>query len=339
MDVSPIPPRRQRVHPDQARARTSATTCYIPSDHPQGLHWYHAHVHHFVEDQIGSGVSGMLIVDGFIEQQYPELAGLRQRVMVFKDFTFPGFKDGDARAKSLNGYANPPIRSRPGEFQIWEIGNLGADAMFDLKLEGHTFWVLERDGNLLLKPVQQSHVFLPPGARGHRGGRGRGRRARYACARSTSTPARRATRTRTSRSAPSSSRASRSVAAGPSWHGCARGRPTPASIQPNPNQLRKAKISRTRYVDFSESAERRHVLHQQQDLQREPRRHDRPARARPSAGSSATTRGEMHVFHLHQTEFLVNKFSGTPDQTLGLRHARRDQHPLRARAASPASPS
>ena len=28
--------------------------------------------------------------------------------------------------------------------------------------------------------------------------------------------------------------------------------------------------------------------------------------------------GEVHVFHLHQTEFLVNKFSGTPDQTLGL---------------------
>ena len=74
-------------------------------------------MHHFVEDQIGSGVSGMLIVDGFIELQYPELAGLRQRVMDFKDFTFPGFKDGEARAKSLNGYANPPIRSRPGRFR------------------------------------------------------------------------------------------------------------------------------------------------------------------------------------------------------------------------------
>ena len=28
--------------------------------------------------------------------------------------------------------------------------------------------------------------------------------------------------------------------------------------------------------------------------------------------------GELHVFHLHQTEFLVDRFSGTPDQTLGL---------------------
>jgi FtsP/CotA-like multicopper oxidase with cupredoxin domain len=94
---------------------------FVPDDHPQGLHWYHAHVHTFVDDQIGSGVSGMLIVGGFIFEQYPELFGKRQRVMMFKDFTFPGFVDGEARAKSLNGFADPPIRARPGEYQIWAI--------------------------------------------------------------------------------------------------------------------------------------------------------------------------------------------------------------------------
>jgi suppressor of ftsI len=120
MDVAPSlePPGDNvfiRIEPDR-RLRYDV---FVPEDHPQGLHWYHAHVHHFVDDQIGSGVSGMLIVEGFIEKQYPELAGLRQRVMVFKDFTFPGFEDGDARAKSLNGFADPPIRARPGEYQIW----------------------------------------------------------------------------------------------------------------------------------------------------------------------------------------------------------------------------
>ena len=138
---------------------------FVPDDHPQGLHWYHAHVHTFVDDQIGSGISGMLIVGGFIFEQYPELFGQRQRVMVLKDFTFPGFIDGDARAKSLNGYANPPIRARPGEWQIWQLGNLGADAFFDMQLDGHELWLIERDGNLLLKPVQIDHLFLPPGAR------------------------------------------------------------------------------------------------------------------------------------------------------------------------------
>ncbi|HEX6016260.1 MAG TPA: multicopper oxidase domain-containing protein, partial [Geminicoccaceae bacterium] len=42
---------------------------------------------------------------------------------------------------------------------------MGADAFFDLQLEGHRFWVIERDGNLLFDPVRQDHLFLPPGAR------------------------------------------------------------------------------------------------------------------------------------------------------------------------------
>ena len=73
MDVSPIPPGDSvfiRIEPK----RDFRYDVYIPNDHPQGLHWYHAHVHHFVEDQIGSGVSGMLIVDGFIQRQYPRAA-------------------------------------------------------------------------------------------------------------------------------------------------------------------------------------------------------------------------------------------------------------------------
>jgi suppressor of ftsI len=166
MDVAPSrrPPGDNvfiRIGPDR-RLRYDV---FVPDDHPQGLHWYHAHVHHFVDDQIGSGVSGMLIVDGFIEKHYPELADLRRRVMVFKDFTFPSFMDGDARAKSLNGFADPPIRARPGEYQVWQLGNLGADAFFDMRLAGHRVWLIERDGNLLLEPVRVEHVFLPPGAR------------------------------------------------------------------------------------------------------------------------------------------------------------------------------
>ena len=134
MDVAPKLPDGDNVFIRIKPQKDLRYDVFVPRDHPQGLHWYHAHVHHYVDDQIGSGISGMLIVDGFIEKQYPELAGLRQRVMLLKDFTFPGFKDGDARAKSLNGFADPPIRARPGEFQVWELGNLGADAFFDMKL-------------------------------------------------------------------------------------------------------------------------------------------------------------------------------------------------------------
>ena len=276
MDVSPIPPGDSvfiRIKPK----RDFRYDVYIPTDHPQGLHWYHAHVHHYVEDQIGSGVSGMLIVDGFIQRQYPELDRLRERVMVLKDFAFPDFKDGDARTKSLNGYANPPIRSRPGEFQIWEIGNLGADAIFDLKLEGHTFWVLERDGNLLLRTVKQDHLFLPPGARA------------TVVVQASRDPGRYALRSLNVDTGPQGDPnpnvqiGTFIVGGQPAGGGApilARLRDGPAdaaSIKPNPNQLRNAKISRTRYIDFSESAERQYLLHQRQDLQGEPGRHDRAA--------------------------------------------------------------
>jgi suppressor of ftsI len=119
MDVSPKLPDGDNVFLRIDPRRELRYDVLVPKNHPLELHWYHAHVHHYVDDQIGSGISGMLIVDGGSEAQYPELSRLRQRVMVFKDFTFRGFKDGDARAKSLNGLADPPIRARPGEFQIW----------------------------------------------------------------------------------------------------------------------------------------------------------------------------------------------------------------------------
>ncbi|MFO1072734.1 MAG: multicopper oxidase domain-containing protein [Geminicoccaceae bacterium] len=161
MDVTPLPPGDNvfvRVEPGKA----FNYDFLVPANHPEGLHWYHSHLHTVVDPQILSGLSGMLIVDGGIESHYPEFAGLKERVMVLKDVNLPG---SSAPSRFVNGLANPPIRSRPGELQIWEIGNLGADGFFDLALEGHEFWVLERDGNFLRAPRKQQTLFLPPGAR------------------------------------------------------------------------------------------------------------------------------------------------------------------------------
>jgi FtsP/CotA-like multicopper oxidase with cupredoxin domain len=161
MDVTPKPP-GDSVFIHIGSQKSFSYRFDIPDDHPQGLHWYHSHLHGFVDPQILSGMSGMLIVDGGIERHYPEFASLRQRVMVLKDINLPG---ATAPTKTLNGYANPPIRARAGELQIWNVGNLGADGFFDLALDGHEFWVIERDGNFLTKPVRQKNVFLPPGSR------------------------------------------------------------------------------------------------------------------------------------------------------------------------------
>lgn len=163
-DVTPIPPGDSvfvRIRPD----RSFENRFQFPDDHPQGLHWYHTHLHTLVEPQILSGLSGMLIVDGVIEDHYPELLGLRQRVMQLKANLLPDQDPNSALTKTINGFANAPIRSRPGEYQVWMLGNLGADAYFNLALDGHEFWVLERDGNMLRRPVKQQTLFLEAGAR------------------------------------------------------------------------------------------------------------------------------------------------------------------------------
>ena len=110
MDVSPQRP-GDNVFVNISPGKSFQYRVDIPKDHPRGLHWYHSHLHEFVDPQILSGLSGMLIVDGGIENHYPEFADLRQRVMVLKDINLPG---GAAPTRTVNGLSNPPIHSRPG---------------------------------------------------------------------------------------------------------------------------------------------------------------------------------------------------------------------------------
>lgn len=317
MDVSP---RRRpagdnvfiRIRPDR-RLRYDV---FVPDDHPLGLHWYHAHVHHFVDDQIGSGVSGMLIVDGFIEEHYPEFAGLRQRVMVFKDFTFPGFEDGDARAKSLNGFADPPIRARPGEYQIWQMGNLGADAFFDMKLDGHKAWLIGRDGNLLLKPVRIDRVFLPPGARAMVVVRA-GKAGRYAFrhlnvdtgpAGDPNPPLKLGTFIVSGEPVGGGSAIRARLREGPA---------DPQKIQPNAETVAELNVDRTRYVDFSESPDG-DTFYINNRTYKESRVDTTTRVGQVERWIVRNFSQELHVFHIHQTAFLVKRFSGSPDETLGL---------------------
>jgi FtsP/CotA-like multicopper oxidase with cupredoxin domain len=288
---------------------------FVPDNHPQGLHWYHAHVHTYVDDQIGSGISGMLIVGGFIFEQYPELVGHKQRVMVFKDFTFPDFKDGDARAKSLNGFSNPPIRARPGEWQVWQLGNLGADAFFDMKLDGHQFWLMERDGNLLLRPTRVDHLFLPPGARAVVAVRANAA-GEYAFrhlnvdtgpAGDPNPPEQLGRFIVSGDPVPPEPKIRERLLEGPA---------RPSRIVPSPATVGQLKPNRTRYVDFSESADGNTFFINNKEYVES--RIDTTTRVgQVERWIVRNFSQEFHVFHLHQTEFLIKRFSGDRNQTLG----------------------
>ena len=51
---------------------------HLPADMPEGLYWYHPHVHGEVQAQMLMGLSGAIVVEG-PEQDARRAAGIRER--------------------------------------------------------------------------------------------------------------------------------------------------------------------------------------------------------------------------------------------------------------------
>ena len=312
MDVSPKRP-GDNVFINVSPGKSFQYRVEIPKDHPQGLHWYHSHLHEFVDPQILSGLSGMLIVDGGLESHYPQLANLRQRVMVLKDINLPG---GSAPTRTVNGLANPPIRSRPGELQVWAIGNLGADSFFDLRLEGHRFWVLERDGNFLRRPRLQDTLFLPPGAR-------------TLVVVEAGAPGRYYFQTTDVDTGPTGLPSPRArlgtfVVEGPPVNGGALAerleRPA-ANIEAiglTGEELRNMPIARRRTFTFSDAPDFSAFFINHKTYV-ESRIDTRVRLGHVEEWTIRNAAGELHVFHIHQTSFLVKEVNGVNQDYPGLR--------------------
>jgi suppressor of ftsI len=141
----------------------------IPSDQPPGLYWYHPHAHGFSDMQVRNGMSGALIVDGLLDP-FPTLRHLRDRVLLLKDLQIQDgrvvHRDiGKNTIRTINGVVNPVIVLRPGETELWRIGNIGADLYYSLSLDGHHFQVVARDGNRRARLTTTDTLKLSPGAR------------------------------------------------------------------------------------------------------------------------------------------------------------------------------
>jgi suppressor of ftsI len=143
----------------------------IPDDHPEGMFYYHSHTFGLGEFQVMSGLSGGLIVEGLLDP-FPELHGIKEKIVYLKDVQIdpdgqvPMDIDSDAPTNRLvNGMINPTIFCRPGETQLWRVGNIGADIYYDLEVEGHTMFEIARDGNRHTMIVPRNHTFLPISSR------------------------------------------------------------------------------------------------------------------------------------------------------------------------------
>ncbi len=164
-------------------AETFDYTVQIPSDEPTGLYWYHPHPHGFSNLQALGGATGAIIVDG-IENVVPAVAGLPQRVLVFRDQLLAGPRDphGPALDLSVNyvpvtAPAQVPavVQTPPATSEFWRALNASADTLLQLQylvdgiaqpvqlvaLDGVP--VGQGTGNI--QSLTQTSITLPPGAR------------------------------------------------------------------------------------------------------------------------------------------------------------------------------
>jgi suppressor of ftsI len=86
---------------------------------------------------------------------------------------------------------------------------------------------------------------------------------------------------------------------------------------PKPEPVAELEVDRTRDIDFSESPDGDTFFINNRTCKE----------SRVDAGTRVgkverwvvrNFSQELHVFHMHQTAFLVQRFSGSPDETLGL---------------------
>jgi FtsP/CotA-like multicopper oxidase with cupredoxin domain len=164
-------------------AETFDYTVQVPADEPTGLYWYHPHPHGFSNLQALGGATGAIIVDG-IENVVPAVAGLPQRVLVFRDQKLAGTFDprGPAHDVSVNYVPVTAPALTPAVIQtpvttteFWRALNASADTLLQLQylVDGiaQPVQLVALDGVPIgqgtgsIQSVTQTSIALAPGAR------------------------------------------------------------------------------------------------------------------------------------------------------------------------------
>jgi FtsP/CotA-like multicopper oxidase with cupredoxin domain len=199
----------------------------------------------------------------------------------------------------VNGALNPTITLRPGETQLWRIGNVGADLYYLLTLDGHRFYEVARDGHRLARLVPQEQLLLPPGARAEVLVQAAG-------------PGTYALRTAGFDTGPQGNHYPGAVLATVRVAG---GAVTPIAL---PEKLLPVAdlggaVTGRRTIVFSESADGDTFFVDRRTF--DPNRID--TRVALGAIEEWTVRnesGELHDFHIHQTHFQVTEVNGVPQR-------------------------
>jgi FtsP/CotA-like multicopper oxidase with cupredoxin domain len=165
--VSPACHQDQVIHTLINNGETFTYSIPWPYYTPPGLYWYHTHVHGTADPTVQGGASGLLVVGG-LQNYFPWLAGMRERLLILRDQSIPGIfanatpgtpcpgtdgSNGNVVASldvtinyvPLNTQTNctytpAVIEAIPGGYELWRVAASGGDTIFDLQ-------VLDDQGN------------------------------------------------------------------------------------------------------------------------------------------------------------------------------------------------
>jgi FtsP/CotA-like multicopper oxidase with cupredoxin domain len=143
-NTSPTCHADQVVHTIVNSGDTFVYKLKFPANEPPGLYWYHPHVHGMSEGAVQGGASGAIVVEG-IERLQPAVAGLGERILLFRDQNIPGSVIQHSNAPSwdlsLNyvpilypKYTPAVIRMKRGAREFWRVVNASADTILELVL-------------------------------------------------------------------------------------------------------------------------------------------------------------------------------------------------------------
>ena len=154
----------------------------IPPTHDRGTFWYHAHLHGCTDDQVFRGLAGLLLVGDSRRDLPRRFRAVRTRSLALKDVQVESADSGGWRItddhdwtngthRTVNGLVDPDIRIRPGETQLWRLGNLSSAVWYKVALVDESngardpLTVVAQDGNSLRRAVSRPWLVIPPGRR------------------------------------------------------------------------------------------------------------------------------------------------------------------------------
>lgn len=153
--------------------KTYKISVKIPHDHPNGLYWYHPHLHTQVNDQVFRGMAGLIVVKGG-DTDMKSLDKYKERQLALSLVQYnpggdslinPNDQNDPTAQTIVNGRSNQTIKMKPGAVERWRIANVSNEGFMKLQLQGHKVWLVGQDGNPMAQPHRVSTVTLAPGGR------------------------------------------------------------------------------------------------------------------------------------------------------------------------------